>query len=306
MARRRSQHSNQAAAGRMSCRRRIPSAGGNGRLRIPAANRNSSRVRRQNRAERLRFPVRRRVVRRPGRPAAPMSPACFARVTGKNAVLDRIVRHGDPLAIHEHLDPGRGHAVWRGSAVPVVAAAPAVPVRQPRVDIVGLRWRRPAHQESQGRQDASRGHAHAAVLGCVRTLMPNRGAKRRERTGGISGRSRPARFVARDGRPNASAAQCSGTTDPGPRDRSGSACAAAGRMSRAPMSSYDRASVPPRGPAHQANSPPAGSSLSWSPARAWISSGSIDRMLSGSIAAGRPFRFPLKASRRCSAWPSRE
>jgi hypothetical protein len=114
-----------------------------------------------------------------------MSPACFARVTGKNAVLDRIVRHGDPLAIHEHLDPGRGHAVWRGSAVPVVAAAPAVPVRQPRVDIVGLQWRRPAHQESQGRQDASRRHAHAAVLGCVRTLMPNRGAKRRERTGGI-------------------------------------------------------------------------------------------------------------------------
>jgi hypothetical protein len=32
-----------------------------------------------------------------------MPPVRFARVTGKNAVLDRIVRYGDPLAAYEHL-----------------------------------------------------------------------------------------------------------------------------------------------------------------------------------------------------------
>jgi hypothetical protein len=63
----------------------------------------------------------------------------LARVTGKNAVLDRLIRHGDPFAIHEHLDPSRGHPVWRGMAVQVVATAHASFVGQPCIDVMGLR-----------------------------------------------------------------------------------------------------------------------------------------------------------------------
>jgi hypothetical protein len=68
-------------------------------------------------------------------------------------ILDRFVGYIGPPLMHEHLQGARGEAIRCGRAVPVVAAAFAVPIYQIRVEAMGFDW--PLESDDSSSRDKS-------------------------------------------------------------------------------------------------------------------------------------------------------
>ena len=81
-----------------------------------------------------------------------MLSGCLTGIAGQRPVLDRVVRHGDPTAIHEHLHPGRRHPVRDGATVLVVTATVSPSVFQRRVDVVGFGGGSKTDQTDRGKK----------------------------------------------------------------------------------------------------------------------------------------------------------
>jgi hypothetical protein len=73
--------------------------------------------------------------------AAPMPSGCFPCIPGQGTILDRVVWHGNPLTIDEHLHPGRRHPVGRGATILLIATTVSPSVLQRRVDVMGISGR---------------------------------------------------------------------------------------------------------------------------------------------------------------------
>lgn len=73
--------------------------------------------------------------------------ACFTRVSKQSAKLDRVVRHGDPVAVNEHLHPDWRHPIECGATILLVAATVSQPVLRMRVDVVGFGGRLESDEE---------------------------------------------------------------------------------------------------------------------------------------------------------------
>jgi hypothetical protein len=68
-----------------------------------------------------------------------MSAACFPCVTFQRAVFDRLLWHGNPFALHKHLNSPIRNAVMRWTAIALVAAALPEAIFEGHVDVVGVR-----------------------------------------------------------------------------------------------------------------------------------------------------------------------
>src|SRR5215203_4054216 len=94
-------------------------------------------------------------------------------------ILDRFVGHIDPSLMREHLQAARGEAIRCGRAVPVVAAACALPVYQIRVDVMGFDWSLQSNDSSSRDKSQIGPHATLPALGGTGAR-----SKRREAAGG--------------------------------------------------------------------------------------------------------------------------
>lgn len=67
-----------------------------------------------------------------------MPSGCFTGIPGQRPILDRVVWHGDPIAMNEHLHAGWRHSVRHRETILVVTATVSPSVFQRRVDVVGF------------------------------------------------------------------------------------------------------------------------------------------------------------------------
>jgi hypothetical protein len=79
--------------------------------------------------------------------AAPVPSPCLAGVTRERPVLDRLIRHIEPVAIDIHLHARWSHAVRRRPTIMIIAATHTGCISQVRVDVVGFRRKLRIHRE---------------------------------------------------------------------------------------------------------------------------------------------------------------
>jgi len=80
-----------------------------------------------------------------------MSSGCLTWIPGQRPILDRVVWHGDPLSIDEHLHAGWRHPVRDRPTILVVTATVPPSVLQGRVDVMGFGGWLKADQTDRGK-----------------------------------------------------------------------------------------------------------------------------------------------------------